>query len=161
MGFFGGGDKKKAAEEMVKLSLSKVDVVNLLVANLVNDENNKWITNCQGYYDNRSRNVIVKEDLVKVEWKNIFYENNTKREEMLKEVAYRFTDAGYRPLHEYKDEKGNVVLTAEKVVNLLATVIAEKLKAAVPSCEISEVIGGQGYSRFTIDIPALSWKDWF
>ena len=164
MALFGPSKKEiAAAEEYILQKLSKVEILdNLVVTVLENEE--PWILNCQGYYDNCKRKVVIGADSLEILWvaSNSTPDGQPNSEQILGRVGYANTKSGYMPLHGMKNAKGDELVSVGRVVNLWAMVVQERLQAKLPQCKFGDVFQLDGnQSRFYYTVPAMTFKDWF
>lgn len=195
MALFGGKEKKqeaKEAREQVMQILARHEYLAVLVEDLLaktgkisygdvngekkiqGDNDEKWLTECQSYYDSRKRIVTVEADLFEIKWSDT---HNEKRqggdgrtyfeavEEVYKRISYKYTNNGYKPLSSAR--YGDTALDLDTVLSCWASVIKEKMQGAFPELEFMRVINGQNVvtgeptATFTYMVPELEWKDWF
>lgn len=164
MALFGPSKKEiEAAEEYILQKLSKVEILdNLVVTVLENEE--PWILNCQGYYDECKRKVVIGADSLEILWVsgNRTHDGQPLSEQILGRVGYANTKSGYMPLHSMKNSKGEELVSVGRVVHLWAKIVQERLHAKLPQCKFSDVFQLDGNeSRFYYTVPALTFKDWF
>lgn len=151
---------KKAAENYVYESLSKLDILDDLLSTIL-DNTEDWINNCQSYYDNRKREVTIGEDLFQIRWVQYEYEQEKRVEKTKGEVNYSFTLSGYTPLHNHINDKGKELVSVSKVIYLWTSIICEHLQKNMPECEFSNVTQFEDHSSFSYTVPPLTWKRWF
>ena len=160
MGLFNGAKKREALENEIMQALSQLPILDDLVNSILNSEL-EWLRKCQGYYDNRNRDVLIKTDIFEVKWANVGYENGKRLEEVMGKADYYYTDHGYRPLHCHEDENGYEDVSVERVLYLWASIVRERLMAKMPECNFGDVYENGDYSVFSYEVPALVWKSWF
>lgn len=160
MGLFDGGAKKEAAENAILQALSQLPILDDLVSTLMNNEE-EWITNCQGYYDNRKRQVTIEADLFEIKWSSFYYEDERRMEQINGQVRYDYTSSGYTPLHNHVNEKGKEDVSVDRVIFLWSSIVRERLQAKMPNCKFGNVTGHEGSATFSYTVPALTWKRWF
>lgn len=160
MGLFSGRAKREAAEQYVRKSLSTVPILDDLIHTVMISEK-EWIKSCQGYYDNRKRQVVVQKDLFQIRWGNPKYDNSKESEEgIVDSFNLAYTQAGYVPLHHYVTEEYPEVST-QRVLSIWANVIRDHMKAQMPECAFFEVNEYDGFAVFTYMVPKIQWKQWF
>ena len=168
MGFFTNPAKQEEAEHAILQSMSKLDILELLVRNILGEaeENNPWITSCQEYYDGCVRVVTIAADLCEVKWSDVSYEKDAsgkerRNEEIKGRIAYSYTKSGYIPLHSHFNEKGKEDVSVNRVIYLWASIVRERLQSKMPECKFEDVTEGDGYAFFRYRVPGLTWKSWF
>ena len=159
MALFDNG-KKEAAENYVLQALSRVPILDSVIETIVNHEE-EWIANCQGYYDSRQRKMIFEADFLQIKWSDIHPEGERQVETINEKVEYCYTASGYAPLHNHVNEKGKEDVSANRVIYLWATIVRDRLQAAMPKCEFGSVVEFQDCCMLTYTVPELSWKRWF
>lgn len=160
MGLFDGGAKKEAAENSILQALSQLPILDDLVSTLMNNEE-EWITNCQGYYDSRKRQVTIAADLFEIKWSDYHYEGERQVEDVNGKVRYGYTSSGYTPLHNHVNEKGKEDVSVGRVIYLWSSIVRERLQAKMPNCQFGSVTEYADHATFTYTVPALTWKRWF
>lgn len=168
MALFGGSAKKDAVENEILQAMSDLEILDLLVKNVAAEaeEENPWITNCQGYYDNCIRTVTIAADMFEVKWSDISYERDAQGKEHRVEnvngrLAYSYTKSGYTPLHSHYNEKGKEDVSVSRVIYLWTTLVHERLQSKLADCSFGYVREGDGFATFDYKVPALTWKRWF
>lgn len=165
MGLFDGKAKKEAVENEIMQKLSQQKILNDLIFTLF-EENEDWITTCQGYYDNRKRVVLVDTDYFGVFVMDHHIERDATGAErwvddVISKVEYNYTSSGYAPLHHHVNEKGNEDVSVQRVLYLWASVIRERMQGKLPNCSFGEVEDQNGQIKFTYKVPGKVWKQWF
>lgn len=170
--------KVKMVEDQIMQALAQCELLDMVIDNLLEDEENPWITTCQSYYDDCKRVVSSGVDMFEVKWfvmrkepAIVGYDEDGKPiqrmkdvEEILGRVGYSYTKSGYMPLHEYrssitKNEKTGekVVISAERMCELWVAVVRERMQAKMPAC----YFGSPVEAMFAYQVPRLTWKEWF
>lgn len=160
MGLFDGGAKKEAAENAILQALSQLPILDDLVSTLMNNEE-EWITNCQGYYDSCKRQVTIAADLFEIKWSDYHYEGERQIEDVNGQVRYGYTSSGYTPLHNHVNEKGKEDVSVGRVIYLWSSIVRERLQAKMPNCQFGNVTEYEDHATFIYTVPALTWKRWF
>lgn len=160
MGLFDSGAKKEAAENFVREALSKLPILDDLICTIVDNEED-WLTNCQGYYDSRKRKVTIAADLFQIKWSEHHYEGDRKIIDVDKEICYSYTASGYTPIHNHLNEKGKEDVSVGRVIYIWASLIREQLKTKLQCCEFNSIWEYDDYVTFEYVVPALAWKRWF
>lgn len=168
MGLLNFGAKKKAAEDAVLKALFKVELLDLLIRNILEEAKteNSWITNCQGYYDSCTRVVAISADSCTLKWVETQCVRDQKGNEQYvddvkNELGYSYTASGYVPLHSHRGEDGMEDVPTSRVIYLWTTLVRERLQAKLGDCVFGEVNEGERGSYFRYRVPGLTWKDWF
>ena len=135
----------------------------------VEDKDKAWLTECQSYYDDRYRKVVVEPDGFTIKWSDYHSENRQGAdgkvytetvEDIYEKIFYRYTADGYMPLHEVGI--GDIKVNRDTVVLLWALVIREKMIALFPELDFNgSVQNTKSEASFTYFVPRLEWKDWF
>lgn len=187
MALFGGKEKKQAAKEardQVMRTLAQHEYLVALIEQILIEagkipyedakgekkiqEDNKWLTECQSYYDSRQRTVTVGADLFEIKWADTHQEQyqgtdgkvySETVEDVHERIGYAYTKNGYKPLSAARI--GDTVVDLATVLSCWASVIKEKMQGAFPELEFKNVISNQDKASFTYVVPALEWKEWF
>lgn len=185
MAIFGASkEMRTAAENQVMQILASKDYLSMLMEELlvqsgkktviidekeVSNTENLWVLNCQGYYDTRRRQVVIEPDAFIIKWSEERTEKSQGAdgrtqyqnvEDVHKQIGYAYTKDGYKPLHGVN--VGNIAINTEKVVELWAKVIRERMMSLFPEIEYFGDISSNGEtSSFTYYVQELQWKDWF
>ena len=174
-------EKIKNVQENVKNKLMNTTLLDCIIQEIFMEGNYPWATECQGYYDNCVRSVLIIEDGFIVKWHGIEQEQYVMKndgvgnpvygkrdvEKVYGEAAYSFTKSGYMPLHEYKemvnDGKTSKEITVEvkDILKICAEVVREKLHAKKIQFQYEHVVSENGLASFVYRIPRAVWKDWF
>lgn len=173
MALFGGNKKQETVENEVMQKLAQVELLELLIKNVLREaeEGNPWITNCQSYYDNCRREVMIAPDLFSIRWvmveKNEYIGNDGKlhtnqEEKEMGHLGYSYTKSGYRPLHHHCNEKGKEDITLIRVCELWAGVVKESMQARMPQCIFTQGVNVMNdIVTFSYKVPSPTWKGWF
>lgn len=173
MGLFGGNAKREAVENEVMQKLAQVDLLDMLIQNLLAEAQGEkpWITDCQSYYDSCSRTVHIAPDTFAIRWTEVDSEeyvgkdgkrHTNQEEKEMGCIAYSYTKSGYLPLHNHCNEKGKEDVSVDKVCELWARVVQERMQAQMPKCRFTgSVTGEPGHVSFTYSVPRSVWKTWF
>lgn len=125
-----------------------------------------WLVSCQSYYDSRRRTVKINEDQFTIEWAETLTQTLTSGEratmiDVDKKLGFRFTDYGYKPLHNHENELGNEDVTIDQIMFLWGIIVRDRMKARLPQCRFGKVFQNLGGTTFTYSVPEKNWKDWF
>lgn len=173
MAIFGANKKHEAVENEIMQKLAQVELLELLVKNILREaeESNPWILDCQGYYDNCRREVMIAPDLFAIRWVMVetkeYVGNDGKRhtgqeEKEMGYLAYSYTKSGYLPLHNHCNEKGKEDISLARICELWAGVVKESMQAQMPRCSFTQGVNVMNdVVTFAYKVPRPTWKEWF
>lgn len=160
MGLFDGGAKRESAENSILQAFSEQPILEDLIMTVLQNEN-EWITKCQGYYDDRKRKITIGADMFMIQWLTTNNVNGQNTDNIAGEVAYAYTKSGYTPLHHHVNAKGKEDVSVGRVIYLWASIVRERMQAKMPDCVFDSIIEYDDHATFTYSVPALEWKRWF
>lgn len=125
------------------------------------NEKHSWLTEVNGYYDDRFRTVVVGKDYL-----GVFYCKSEDISGKAQNVGISFTALGFTPLPSYIDPETRAEVDIPRVAEILAETVRAKLREKFPDYYYTYVFeerkeGAFQYSCFEYRLPALTWKKWF
>lgn len=163
MGLFDNSAKK--VENEILLKLSQQEILDQILSDIF-ECNEKWITECQGYFDDCERVVRVQANSLQVLWYDLHIKKDAlgqerRVEEVHGSLGYQFTDYGYMPLSGHIDKNGREDVDVGHVIYLWTKLIREELQSRFPQFVFNEIIEREEKSSFIYKVPAIKWKSWF
>ncbi len=126
----------------------------------------EWLTKCQSYFESRRRMVRIHEDLLQILWKEAHTETMASGDRVNildanESVEMHYTDHGFCPLHNHKNERGNEDVTIDQVLFMWGIIVRDHMKEKLSQCKFSPVYQSLGEATFSYTVPEKEWSDWF